>query len=60
MPGTDEDDENESFEIEDELLVQMADTPQDTPQDPSIKIIRKGEVAEIGKAEEESISYCIL
>ena len=42
MPGTDEDDENESFEIEDELLVQMADTPQD----PSIKIIGKGMVAE--------------
>jgi hypothetical protein len=29
VPGTDEDVENESFEIEDELLVQMADTPQD-------------------------------
>ena len=40
--GTDEDDENESFEIEDELLVQMADTPQD----PSIKINRKGKGAE--------------
>jgi hypothetical protein len=40
--GTDEDDDNESFEIEDELLVQMADTPQD----PSIKIMRKGKVAE--------------
>ena len=42
MPGTDEDDENESFEIEDELLVPMADTSQD----PSI-IIRKGKVAEL-------------
>ena len=42
MPGTDEDDENESFEIEDELLVQMADTPQD----PSMKFIRKGKVEE--------------
>jgi hypothetical protein len=29
VPGTDEDVDNESFEIEDELLVQMADTPQD-------------------------------
>jgi hypothetical protein len=43
--GTDEDDENESFEIEDELLVQMADIPQD----PSIKMSRKGKVAEEGK-----------
>ena len=42
MIWTDEDDEKESFEIEDELLVQMIDTPQD----PSIKIIRKGKVAE--------------
>ena len=40
MPGTDE---NESFEIEDELLVQMADAPQD----PSMKIIRKDKVAEV-------------
>ena len=37
MPGTDEDNANESYEIEDELLVPMADTPQD----PSIKILEK-------------------
>jgi hypothetical protein len=42
VPGTNEDDENESFEIEDELLVQMADTPLD----PRIKIIRKGKGVE--------------
>ena len=47
--GTVVDDENESFEIEDELLAQMADIPQD----PSIKTIRKGCVAEEVKAEEE-------
>jgi hypothetical protein len=41
VPGTDEDDENELFEIDDKLLVQMADTPQE----PSINIIRKGKVA---------------
>jgi hypothetical protein len=35
--GTDEDDENESFEIEDELLVQTADTLQD----PSKKTVEK-------------------
>ncbi len=40
--GTDEDDKDESFEIEDELLVQMAATPQD----PSVHIIRKEELEE--------------
>jgi hypothetical protein len=41
VPITDEDNENESFEIEDKLLVQVADTAQY----PSMRIIRKGKVA---------------
>ena len=45
--GTDEDDKDESFEIEDELLVQMANTPQD----PSVHIIRKEEVEDEDNAD---------
>ena len=43
--GISEDDEEESFEIEDELLSQMADTPQEE----GVVVIRRGAIGEEGE-----------